>query len=298
MNYYAVIPSFILLSKELTDAEKIMCGLIAGLSEKAGYCYADNEKLAEYVGKTPNATQAIIKRLYSKDILKNLGGKFDRKLKLNYIVSEDDIKSQNDFLEDKSEDTKSQIDSLKSQNDFSTILYINKKETMTESSSDSVLSFEEWYSVYPRKEQRKRAEIAFNKLTKKEKSFLLQATLLHIDHKTEKNEIFQHPTTFLNSKTFYDYQDKIETNEGAKKIEVKDCPLLRKIEKLVESYKALDGATKEKWNEREWGNFKTKDGGLFDDEEMEMMGQVGGTFGDWMGRGSDELLNFVRGMIC
>jgi DNA-binding Lrp family transcriptional regulator len=261
LNYYSIIPSYILLSQELTDSEKILCGLISGLSTKEGYCYASNEIIAKYVGKTTNAVQATIKRLYAKNIIENIGTKLDRQLRLKYIAtfeqnSEDtksqidssksqidfsniknedtksqidSSKSQIDFSNIKNEDTKSQIDSSKSQIDFSTLLYINNNKNNVQGhvqkNLDDTFSFEDWYKIYPRKEKKDRALKAFNKLTKYHKSFLLQATQMHIEHKESLNEIFEHPATFLNSKVFLDYEKKIKektqklkTNEGAKNV--------------------------------------------------------------------------------
>lgn len=300
MNYYAVIPNFILSSKLLTGDEKVMCGLISGLSEKTGYCYADNSVLAKYIGKSENAAQAIIKRLYNKKIVKNEGSKFDRKLVLSYIKtfdkeeneeeeSQEDTKSQIDFLEDNNKDIKSQVDTLKSQIDSSTYIYINKKKIDGQKANDQIknldLSFETWWKLWPRKDKKQRALKAFEKLSQKELKILIPATHAHINHKKEVNEYFEHGATFLNGKVFMDYLDSIsenhnqnsEPNEGAKILEEsKAGVLIQKLKKTLGFYKELEEKEKNRVNQKPYCEYKTNEGAdYFDKEELEALEELG-----------------------
>ena len=307
MNYYAVIPSYILSSKLLTAEEKVMCGLIAGLSEKTGYCYAGNDKLSEYLGKSENSTKAIIKRLYNKEVISNLGNKFDRKIKLSYIKSfeeqeetnedleedkieeSEDRKCQFDTLVDKNVDTKSQIDTLKSQIDTSTYIYINNNKTNGQVAKDQIknldISFETWWKLWPRKDKKQRAINAFDKLKEKEKKILIPATHAHLAHKQEVNEFFEHGATFLNQKVFNDYTElisseileKSETNEGGEILKESKADLLvRKIKVVIEFYKNLSAADKTKANLKPYFEYKTNEGGeYFQSYELEALAELG-----------------------
>ena len=46
-NWYAVIPSEILLDKSLSSTQKLLIALISNLTNEKGYCYASNKYLGE-----------------------------------------------------------------------------------------------------------------------------------------------------------------------------------------------------------------------------------------------------------
>jgi len=46
-NWYAVIPSEILLDKSLSSTQKLLIALISNLTNEKGYCYASNRYLGE-----------------------------------------------------------------------------------------------------------------------------------------------------------------------------------------------------------------------------------------------------------
>lgn len=308
MNYYAVIPSFILLSKELTGEEKIVCGLIAGLSEKNGYCYANNQKLAEFLGKTENAIQASIKRLYSKGILNNLGTKFERKLKLNYIVSTDELKSQIDFLENNFSVTKSQIDTTKSQIDFSTNIYIKDNKTIVQKNLDDTDFFDSWWEIYPRRIRKESAKKAFKKLKPNELIKIIPLTKLFAEDMKNLNrstEHILHPATYLNQKVYLDYEEELEKNptkEGAENLDNKMAKALtNKIKKTLELYASLDDEGKESLNKRPFEDFKNKDGGrFFSNDELAVLAQTQGTLKDFFELEiiEGEIYRMIKGYTC
>jgi hypothetical protein len=50
--YYIIITHSIYADKELNDGAKLLYGLILSLSQKDGYCYADNDYLASTLNKS------------------------------------------------------------------------------------------------------------------------------------------------------------------------------------------------------------------------------------------------------
>lgn len=48
-GYYVVIPSFIFLDAKLSPTERLLYGLVSGLSNQKGYCYASNKYLSEHL---------------------------------------------------------------------------------------------------------------------------------------------------------------------------------------------------------------------------------------------------------
>jgi len=61
-NWYAVIPSEILLDKSLSSTQKLLIALISNLTNEKGYCYASNKYLAECL----NLSQGTISDNVSK----------------------------------------------------------------------------------------------------------------------------------------------------------------------------------------------------------------------------------------
>ena len=50
--YYIIVTHSIYADKELNDGAKLLYGLILSLSQSNGYCFADNEYLAETLNKS------------------------------------------------------------------------------------------------------------------------------------------------------------------------------------------------------------------------------------------------------
>ena len=65
-NYYAVIPSYILNAKDITDGQKLLYALISSLSNEKGYCYASNAYFSKRFGKTARSIQLWINTLTAK----------------------------------------------------------------------------------------------------------------------------------------------------------------------------------------------------------------------------------------
>ena len=64
------IPAEILLSKDLSDKEKIILSMILYLSEEKGSCFASNKYIASIVNVTPERVSKIISSLKDKEYVK------------------------------------------------------------------------------------------------------------------------------------------------------------------------------------------------------------------------------------
>lgn len=69
-GYYIVIPSFIFLDAQLTPTERLLYGLISGLSNERGYCFASNGYLAKNLryesnGETKQVAVESVSRMIS-----------------------------------------------------------------------------------------------------------------------------------------------------------------------------------------------------------------------------------------
>lgn len=68
-NWYAVLPAKVLLSKELTDKQKLLIALISNLSNERGYCFASNRYLGECLDCSESTIKEHIKKLEDLAIL-------------------------------------------------------------------------------------------------------------------------------------------------------------------------------------------------------------------------------------
>ena len=84
-NYYAVIPSYILNAKDITEGQKLLYALISSLSNDKGFCYASNAYFAKRFGKTPRSIQLWINTLTAKGYISS---------KLNYKKGSKQVESR------------------------------------------------------------------------------------------------------------------------------------------------------------------------------------------------------------
>lgn len=62
-NFYIVIPATVIYDTNLSANAKIMYGLISGLTNEKGYCWASNKYFAEKIGVSKTAVSLWIKNL-------------------------------------------------------------------------------------------------------------------------------------------------------------------------------------------------------------------------------------------
>ena len=68
-NWYAVLPAQVLLSKELTDKQKLLIALISNLSNERGYCFASNKYLGDCLDCSESTIKDHLKKLEDMNIL-------------------------------------------------------------------------------------------------------------------------------------------------------------------------------------------------------------------------------------
>lgn len=68
-NWYAVLPAQVLLSKTLTDKQKLLIALISNLSNERGYCFASNRYLGDCLDCSESTIKDHLKKLEEMKLL-------------------------------------------------------------------------------------------------------------------------------------------------------------------------------------------------------------------------------------
>ena len=68
-NWFAVLPAQVLLSKVLTDKQKLLIALISNLSNERGYCFASNKYLGDCLDCSESTIKDHLKKLEDMNIL-------------------------------------------------------------------------------------------------------------------------------------------------------------------------------------------------------------------------------------
>lgn len=91
-NWFAPLPASVLLSKTLTDKQKLLIALIANLMNERGYCFASNKYLGECLDCSESTIKGHLKKLEEVGILGRIiklkeNGDFDfRSLVINIDI--------------------------------------------------------------------------------------------------------------------------------------------------------------------------------------------------------------------
>lgn len=96
-NWFAVLPAQVLLSKVLTDKQKLLIALISNLSNERGYCFASNRYLGECLDCGESTIKDHLKKLEDMKILGRIiklkeNGDFDFR---SLVINIDIPKSEN-----------------------------------------------------------------------------------------------------------------------------------------------------------------------------------------------------------
>lgn len=160
----------------------------------------------------------------------------------------------------------------------------NSSDFASENLNDISL-FDNFWKLYPRKQDKQDAKKKFNKLSKERQFQVIKATKIFVIEMKEKDpEYILLPTTFLNKRRYEDdtYNlKKNEPNEGGGFSEVKI--LTQKVLMAIEAYDRADNLKKQKeMLVKDYSEYKTNEGeDYFNVSELDVLKELGSNLEDF-----------------
>lgn len=209
MYYYSIMPSWILSNQSLSYGDKLICGLLRGLSQKNGYCFATNDALSSALGTSNGAVLKMLQKLEKMNIIsihnkrtKKAGNRQIRLLFAERIEEETEMEKAPELSRDEIEDV-----------------------------------FDRFYEVYPRKEKKVLALKMFkSKNLHKQIMNVVAATKNYALKMSDTDKQFiMLPATFLNNKIWEEYVDIAEeaSKIGSGAAKVSGDPILDFVRKCM-----------------------------------------------------------------
>ena len=220
-NWFAPLPASVLLSKTLTDKQKLLIALIANLMNERGYCFASNKYLGECLDCSESTIKDHLKKLEEVGILGRIiklkpNGDFDfRSLVINLEIPHIPQPEKTTTLAEKLANPPAR--KLAHNN-----IVINRKELILN------ISFNTWWDLYDKKVGSKiKLESKWNKLTNDQRTQAIKHTKEYIIAQPDK-QYRKNPDTYLNNESFYDeiikpkeFKDQVPTNKITTQIKLK-----------------------------------------------------------------------------
>ncbi|WP_340296375.1 helix-turn-helix domain-containing protein [Staphylococcus coagulans] len=209
-SYYSIITANVRYDNRLTDSEKLLFAEITSLSNKHGYCTASNG----YFAKLYNVVKETVSRRISN--LNKYGY-----LNIEIIKHGNEVKQRKMYPLTQSSipiDAKinTPIDAnVKENNTSINITRLNNTSSNSNSATDVTLAhFEEWWTLYDKKLDRKKAFSLFKSALKKHGfETIMNGTREYL--KTITNKQYQkYPKTFLSQESYLN-DFTIEKQESA-----------------------------------------------------------------------------------
>ena len=175
MKWYAIIPTEVLSSKELSSSAKLLVGVLISLSNKNGYCFASNQYIADTLGMSITYVRSLIKELEDKNLitreasLKSSGDFGSRMIK---IV---DLSLLKEETEDRGGATIEAGGVLAGKQGGATIASPYNKVNIKENKKVINDRFEEFWDLYGKKVGKEKAKAKWIKLKESEKDAILIA---------------------------------------------------------------------------------------------------------------------------
>ena len=196
-NWFAPLPASVLLSKTLTDKQKLLIALIANLMNERGYCFASNKYLGECLDCSESTIKDHLKKLEEVGILGRIiklkaNGDFDfRSLVINLEIPHMPQPEKTTTLAEKLANPSAR--KLAHNN-----IVINRKELILN------ISFDTWWDLYDKKVGSKiKLQTKWNKLTDDQRTQAIKHTKEYIIAQPDK-QYRKNPDTYLNNESFYD----------------------------------------------------------------------------------------------
>ncbi|MDE9962326.1 helix-turn-helix domain-containing protein [Staphylococcus pseudintermedius] len=197
-SYYSIITANVRYDNRLTDSEKLLFAEITSLSNKYGYCTASNG----YFAKLYEVTKVTVSRRIAN--LKECGY-----LQVEIIREGNEIKQRKIYpltqmiIPINTNDNTPIITNVKENNTSNNITSINTTSINNNSATDVTLAhFEEWWSLYDKKLDKKKAFSLFKSALKKHGfETIMNGTREYL--KTITNKQYQkYPKTFLSQESY------------------------------------------------------------------------------------------------
>jgi hypothetical protein len=196
-NWFAPLPASVLLSKTLTDKQKLLIALIANLMNERGYCFASNKYLGECLDCSESTIKDHLKKLEEVGILGRIiklkaNGDFDfRSLVINLEIPHMPQPEKTTTLAEKLANPSAR--KLAHNN-----IVINRKELILN------ISFDTWWDLYDKKVGSKiKLQTKWNKLTDDQRTQAIKHTKEYKIAQPDK-QYRKNPDTYLNNESFYD----------------------------------------------------------------------------------------------
>ncbi|UXV43422.1 helix-turn-helix domain-containing protein [Staphylococcus simulans] len=200
-SYYAIITANVRYDNRLTDSEKLLFAEITALSNKNGYCSASNG----YFSRLYEVSKVTVSRRIAN--LKELGY-----LKIDFIKRGKEIKQRRMYPLSNVIIPINTFDNTPINNSVNTPIITNDKENITSNNTTSINDnsatdvtrdqFEEWWQLYDKKLDKKKAASLFKSALKKHDfETIMNGTREYL--KTITNKQYQkYPKTFLSQESY------------------------------------------------------------------------------------------------
>ncbi|EIW3383805.1 helix-turn-helix domain-containing protein [Staphylococcus pseudintermedius] len=205
-SYYSIITANVRYDNRLTDGEKLLFAEITSLSNKHGYCTASNG----YFAKLYNVVKETVSRRISNlnkygylniEIIKHGNEVKQRKM---YPLTQSSIPIDAKINTPIDNSVNTPIDAnVKENNTSINITRLNNTSSNSNSATDVTLAhFEEWWTLYDKKLDRKKAFSLFKSALKKHGfETIMNGTREYL--KTITNKQYQkYPKTFLSQESY------------------------------------------------------------------------------------------------
>ncbi|GAB0211280.1 helix-turn-helix domain-containing protein [Staphylococcus pseudintermedius] len=205
-SYYSIITANVRYDNRLTDSEKLLFAEITSLSNKNGYCTASNG----YFAKLYNVVKETVSRRISNlnkygylniEIIKHGNEVKQRKM---YPLTQSSIPIDAKINTPIDNSVNTPIDAnVKENNTSINITRLNNTSSNSNSATDVTLAhFEEWWTLYDKKLDRKKAFSLFKSALKKHGfETIMNGTREYL--KTITNKQYQkYPKTFLSQESY------------------------------------------------------------------------------------------------
>lgn len=215
-SYYAVIIATVRYDNRLSDSEKLLYGEITALSQINGTCWASNEYFARLYDVSISTISRRISNLKKygyidvKMIYKDNSKEIDKR-----IIKIDNTYTQNCIggirKSDNTPIRKFDKDSITSKSNTTSI------NTNPIVPLEKEQQFNEFWEVYPRKTNKKKAMTAYNKISKDTHNFIindLQKRINTDEWKKENGKYIPYATTYINGERWNDEIVGIIENEN------------------------------------------------------------------------------------